>query len=110
MTQVNLGLSAGRQLLSAPVDLHVTFNPSLSVIAMEGDLPDYDASGAKIDLYLGAALRAAIPLTEHWRGVVVVDAEMVPASLRAERRIDPGLPALPAYELGLSLGIELVVR
>lgn len=110
MTQVNLGLSAGRQLLSAPVDLHVTFNPSLSVIAMDGDLPDYDASGAKIDLYLGAALRSAIPFTEHWRGVVVVDAEMVPASIRAERRIDPGLPALPAYELGLSLGVELVAR
>ena len=110
MMQVNLGLSAGRQLVSAPVDLRVTLNPSLSVISMDADLTDHEASGAKVDFYLGAGLSAAIPFTQTWRGVLVADVEMVPAALRAERRIDPALPVLPAYEIGLAFGVELVAR
>jgi hypothetical protein len=81
MMQVNLGLSAGRQLVSAPVDLRVTLNPSLSVISMDADLSEHDeASGAKVDLYLGAGLSASIPFTDTWRGVLVADVEMVPAA------------------------------
>jgi hypothetical protein len=110
MSQVNVGFSAGRQLLSAPVDLRVTLNPSLSVVAMDADVNDNEASGAKIDFYLGAGLAAAIPFSPIWRGVVALDAELVPAAIRAERRIDPALPALPAYEVGASFGVELVAR
>lgn len=110
MSQVNLGLAAGRQLLSTPVDLRVAFNPSISVVWMDADLIDHEASGAKTDLYLGAGLSAAIPFTESWRGVVVVDAEMVPAAIRAERRADPLLPPFPAYEIGAAFGVQLVAR
>ncbi|MEP7125251.1 MAG: hypothetical protein ABJE95_30250 [Byssovorax sp.] len=110
MSQGNLGFSAGRQLLSAPVDVRLTFTPSLSVTSMDADLPDHEASGARIDMYLGAGLSAAIPFAQSWCGLVALDAEIVPAALRKERRIDPGLPALPAYELGVSLGVELVAR
>ena len=110
MVQVNLGFSGGRQLLSVPIDLRVAFNPSFSVISMDADPPDHEASGAKIDLYLGAGLSAAIPFSPVWRGVVVLDAEMVPAAIRAERRLDPSFPALPAYEIGLAFGVELVAR
>jgi hypothetical protein len=110
MSQVNLGLSAGYQLLSAPVDLRVSLNPSVSVVSMDGDLTNHEGSGAKVDLYVGAGLSAAIPFTPTWRGVVVVDAEMVPAAIRAERRIDPALPPFPAYEIGAAFGVELVAR
>ena len=110
MYQVNLGFSAGRQLLSAPIDLRVAFNPSFSVVAMDGDAPDHETSGVKIDFYLGAGLSAALPFSPVWRGVVVLDAEMVPAAIRAERYIDPAFPALPAYQLGLAFGVELVAR
>jgi len=110
MAQANLGLSAGRQLISAPVDLRVAFNPSLSVISMNAEVREQEAEGAKIDLYLGLSFSAAIPFTETWRGVLVLDAEMVPAAIREERRIDPALPVLPAYELGLAFGVELVAR
>lgn len=110
MAQVNIGLSAGRQIISAPVDLRVAFNPSLSVVTMDADIDHQEASGAKIDLYLGLSLSASIPFTPTWRGVLVLDAEVVPAAIRAERRIDSQLPALPAYELGAALGVELVTR
>jgi hypothetical protein len=110
MSQVNVGFSAGRQLLSAPIDLRVALNPSLSVVAMDADMNDNEVSGAKIDFYLGAAVSAAIPFSSLWRGVVVLDAEMVPAAIRAERRIDPALPVLPAYEIGAAFGVELVAR
>lgn len=111
MAQVNLGLSAGRQLISAPVDLRLTFNPSLSVVSMDADPAEgQEASGAKVDIYLGLGLSAAIPFTETWRGVLLLDAEMVPASIRAERRVDPALPVLPAYEIGAAFGVELVAR
>jgi hypothetical protein len=110
MSQVNLGFSGGRQLLSAPIDLRVAFNPSFSVISMDGDPAAREVSGAKIDFYLGAGLSAAIPFSPVWRGVVVLDAELAPAAIRAERRIDPSFPALPAYELGLAFGVELVAR
>ena len=110
MSQVNIGFSAGRQLVSTPIDLRVAVNPSLSVIAMDGDVNDNEVSGAKIDFYLGAAVSAAIPFSPIWRGVVVLDAEMVPAAIRAERRIAPVLPVLPAYEVGAAFGVELVVR
>jgi hypothetical protein len=110
MSQVNVGFSAGRQLLSAPVDVRVCLNPSLSVVAMDADVNDNEVSGAKIDFYLGAGLSAAIPFSRVWRGVVALDAEMVPAAIRAERRIDPALPVLPAYEVGAAFGVELVAR
>jgi hypothetical protein len=110
MSQVNVGFSAGRQLLSTPIDLRVALTPSLSVVAMDADLDDNEVSGAKIDFYLGAAVSAAIPFSPIWRGVVVLDAEMVPAAIRAERRIDPVLPVLPAYEIGAAFGVELVAR
>lgn len=110
MSQVNIGFSAGRQLLSTPIDLRVAITPSLSVVAMDGDVNDNEMSGAKIDFYLGAAASAAIPFSSIWRGVVVLDAEMVPAAIRAERRIAPALPVLPAYEIGAAFGVELVAR
>ena len=110
MGRVSLGLSAGRQLISTPVDLRVAFNPSLSVLSMEAESGEHRPEGVKVDLYLGLSLSAAIPFSEAWRGVVVVDAEMVPAAIREERRIASVLPVLPAYEVGLAVGVELVVR
>ena len=110
MSQANLGFSAGRLLLTAPVEIRVALNPSLSVVTMDADPGDHEASGAKVDFYLGASLGGAIPFSPRWRGVVVLDAELVPAGIRAERRIDPALPALPTYEVGAAFGVELVTR
>ncbi len=110
MSQVNLGLSAGCTLLSAPVEIRIGLNPSLSVVTMDADAIDHEASGAKVDFFLGAGLSGAIPFSPRWRGVVIVDAEMAPAGVRAARRLDPLLPVLPAYEVGAAFGVELVAR
>ena len=110
MSQTNLGLSAGHLLLTAPAEIRVALSPSLSVVTMDADPIDHEASGAKVDFCLGAALSGAIPFSPRWRGVVVLDAELVPAGIRAERRIDPVLPALPTYEVGAAFGVELVTR
>jgi hypothetical protein len=110
MSQVNLGFAAGHVLLSAPVELRVAFTPSLSVVMMDSDAVDHEASGAKVDLFLGTGLSGAIPFSPRWRAVVVVDAELAPAAIRAERRFDPALPVLPAYEIGAAFGVELVAR
>lgn len=110
MSQMNLGLSAGRTLLSAPVEIRIALNPSLSVVTMDADAADHEASGAKVDFFLGAGLSGAIPFSPRWRGVLVVDAELAPAAIRAERRFDPVLPVLPAYEVGAAFGVELVAR
>ncbi len=53
MSQANLGLAAGRQLLASPVEVRLTVDPSIAVISMEGDGTDGHASGAQIDFQIG---------------------------------------------------------
>ena len=110
MSQANLGIAAGRQLLTSPLALRLTVDPSIALISMEGDGADDHASGAKIEFQIGLGLLAALPITSTWRGVLRLDGELSPAGLGRERRIDPLLPPLPIAQIGAALGIEAVVR
>ena len=106
----SIGLSAGRRVLAAPVELDVTFDPSIALVQMEtGDAPS-SASGAKLDGRLGVGLRAALPFSAHWRGVLALDGEIAPVSAAHARLISPLLPALPWWSMGLSGGLEVAVR
>jgi hypothetical protein len=110
MSQVNLGFAGGRRLLDSPLEVRLTVDPSIAVISMEGGSGENLASGAKIDFQIGLGLSAALPITTTWRGVIRLDGGISPESLGKERRIDPSLPPLPAYQIGASIGVEALVR
>lgn len=111
MSEVSIGLSLGRTLISAPIELTAAFAPSLAVISMEGELDEIEAEGAKLDPRLGIGLRAAWPIAGRWRGIAALGGEVAPGALGdpARRRIDPALPPVPSYSIGLTLGVEVVV-
>jgi hypothetical protein len=111
MSDFGSGLSVGRRLLAAgPMELHVTFDPSIGFVSMEGGTESNLAQGAKLDARLGLGARGTLRFTRMWHGVVALDGEIAPASAAKARHIDPALPPLPAYSLGASVGVSAVFR
>lgn len=106
-SEATLGLSGGRRLISGPFELHLTFDPSLT-LAFEPIVspsqpsqpgqpqqPDRrEGLSVHINPQLGLGLRGTFPLTGPLRGVVALDGAFLPATIGA----------------GLSLGIEAVIR
>lgn len=63
-----------------------------------------------LDGRLGTELRLSVPIVSLLRALVALDAEIAPASLAdGDRRIDPTLPPLPAYGVGLGAGLEVEI-
>jgi hypothetical protein len=51
-----------------------------------------------------------MPLNHLFYVVIAADADVSPASIGdPDRRLDPLLPALPPYTIGLSTGLEVAI-
>lgn len=83
----------------AVVDMEVQTDPS----------SDNEVESGAVDGRLGAELRLSIPVWSVLRLHIAADAELSPASVASERRIEPELPPMPAYTIGLGLGVEVAV-
>lgn len=111
MSDLGFGLSLGRQLLiSGPLELQATFDPSIGFVSMEGGAESRLVQSAKVDGRIGLGLRATLRWSRRWRSVVALDGELAPASAAKARRIDPSLPPLPAYGVGASVGVGAAFR
>jgi len=119
MSDVGIGLSLARRvLLLSPCQVYLGFQPSVAVVSMEGGPelhgegrdPDHP-EGAKVDMRVGAEVRAQLPLSGVWHGLLSLDGEFAPAGLGPEtrRRIHEALPLVPAYIVGLSVGVGAAV-
>jgi hypothetical protein len=97
-SEATLGLSGGRRLITGPFELHLTFDPSLTLVfePIENPLEPqrHDDLSVRINPQLGLGLRGTFPLAGPIRGAVALDGAFLPSTLGG----------------GLSLGIEAVIR
>jgi hypothetical protein len=114
-----IGASASRTFALGPVELRAAVLPSIAVVSRSHGIPRGmplakpvdDETG--IDGRIGAGFTTVIPFTSVLRGVVALDAEVAPAQIAGDSHgHDPDAPmsSLPAYTVGLGLGLELAVR
>ena len=88
-----------------------------SAPASEGEDEDGDdeegddlAEGSVVDGKMGIELRLSIPMVDVLNLLVALDGDLAFASLGdSARRIDPALPPVPGYSVGLSVGLEVGV-
>lgn len=64
-----------------------------------------EKSGTSPDARVGLLGRLHVG-SEHWRWIVTLDGEVSPSRLRRDIRIDPELPVLPKWSVGLGLGLR----
>ena len=97
-SEATLGLSAGRRLITGPFELHLTFDPSLTLafepIVNPLEPKRHDELSVRISPQLGLGLRGTFPLAGPIRGAVALDGAFLPETIG----------------VGLSLGIEAVIR
>jgi hypothetical protein len=110
LASITVGIAGGYRLLTAPIELTASIEPTLGVVLMGGQPPgqpepDVDA---RVDMRLGARLSAAMPITRRLRAVCAIGGDGTPAALFTDRHSHrPELPSLPGYLVGLSIGIEV---
>ncbi len=112
MAEVSIGPSLGARLVDDPFELHAAFVPSVAVVSMEGGPESELAEGGRVDGRLGAELRATVPMVSLLRATVGVDGEFSPAAAASsdtDRRIDPALPPIPAFTVGVTAGLEVAL-
>jgi hypothetical protein len=106
------GFGVGRMLLRSRVDLAGRFDLGLSVVTMDSEerhMHD-DADGARVGFRIGLGFKASLPLSSVFRGVAVLDGALAPSALLSNVKIAPGLPDVPVYSFGLSLGAEAKIK
>ena len=94
----------------------ITFNGGPEMPGPQPPQPEkHEVDVTNLDFRLGAEARFAIVFTKRWRGVLGLDAEVSPdqlATATEQRRPgEPGEPGgrLPAYTVGVGLGVEVAV-
>jgi hypothetical protein len=112
MSEMTFGLTGGYKLIKSPVELTASLEPIVAVVIMSSLRPgnDEEDSDAKVDFRLGGRLGLAVPMTSRLRLLVAFDGEAAPGALGSEhsRWVDRRLQLpMPAYTVGLSVGMEV---
>ena len=100
ISEVNLGISGGRRLVTTPFELRVTLDPSVNVVSEQKPAPTPQAAlaqegqGAAVDLRVGVGLRAAFRFTDTWRGATGIEGDI----------------GTESAGVGAYVGIEAVIR
>jgi hypothetical protein len=115
MSEVCVGLALGRRLLSGPLELRVSLDPSVADPGMEAGQEDMaHPEGSRVAFRIGTALTGTFRIAGIFRGMVTLDGELTPVGLAGLQRIPPDngitLPPMPVYTAGLSLGVEAILR
>lgn len=109
-----IGGSFGRAFSASIVDITPSLTGS-AAIQVE-DLPNHQKGDVRVDARVGANVRVALPRKSLVRAAFSADFEIAPAQVRDDDRHDPQDPTLPeharlpAYTLGLGVGVELAPR
>jgi hypothetical protein len=103
--EAGLGLGLGRRLVWGRSSLDVAFVPTLAIVTMETDVP-IESSGTVPDLRLDVCARYGYATGHGWRFNVALDTDVAPNGLIRAQHPSPMLPAVPAWTLGLRLGMS----
>lgn len=104
METVAFGIELGRRVPLGAGALDLGVAPRLVAETQTAESVDGEQSSSATDLRLGALARWA-PAPAGFHFVVELDAELSPSRLRRSLRLDPALPALPAWSAGIALGV-----
>lgn len=109
MSDVSVGLSVGRRFIEHPVEIRVSLGPALGVISEAGGYePDFH-EGSRPEIRVGADFQLTWPFLRLGRFFLANDFELSPQNFSGKRRIDPALPPLPVFSLGLSAGVGVAI-
>ena len=100
---VGASVSVARRLDIGPGTVDLGVSPRL-VSETQSFTTTTEISGSQTDVRLGAFGRATLG-HGGWRPYVVLDAEVSPARVRRDIRIDPSLPSLPSWSTCVGVGI-----
>jgi hypothetical protein len=109
------GLTFGRRLFRfGPVDIAASPEPSVGAVMLAyGAYDQSRVSEATVALWLGAGLEGSFPLGGIFRGVVALQGDVAPLGLSdAVPSYSGGVepPSYPTYAVGLSVGVEAMIR
>jgi len=109
MQTVGAGLALARRFRLGFGDVDVGLAPRLVVDTQTVELASREDTYTATDVRLAGLLRASFG-HGALRLYSALDTELAPGRLRRSVRLAPGLPALPAWSLGLALGISWGAR
>ena len=97
-------LSVARRFRPSIGSMDVGVGPRLITETQSYDAASGERSGSLTDVRLASFARFALGQSEL-RGYLEVDAELSPARIRRVISIDPDLPSLPAWSVGVGAGL-----
>ena len=104
METLGAGLSVARRFRPAIGSMDVGVGPRLITETQSYDAASGERSGSLTDVRLASFARFALGQSEL-RGYLEADAELSPARIRRVISIDPDLPSLPAWSVGVGAGL-----
>lgn len=105
MQSFGVGVLLGARMSIGGWSLDGTAGPDIVVDSQEGDGPGDGIGGEADDVRLDVGLRLSGPSTSRLRFYLAADLDASPARIRRTAQIDPGLPGLPAWSAGLTMGL-----
>lgn len=100
-----ISLMLGRRLRAGVFDIDALIAPELVVESQDAEVAGNDLEGSVADVRFDAAAHLVGPRSWNPRLFGGIDADISPARLGHERRLDDQLPALPAWSTGATLGV-----
>jgi len=108
MQTLALGIDFGVRSSFRGSTLDVLIGPEVRIENQEafgGETAPDGIGGGTSDVRLDASLRITTPRSSSVRFFSEGDVDVSPARTAKTRRLDPGLPTLPAWSAGLALGV-----
>jgi hypothetical protein len=105
MESLEVGFTLTRRFRFQSADIEVGLSPRVVDETQSDDALASEVTFATTDVRVGALVRASIGRVYRVRPIVELDGELSPSRIRRLPKLDPNLPALPAWSAGLSLGV-----
>ncbi len=105
METLAVGFTLTRRFRFRAGDIEAGLSPRIVDETQSDDAVASEATFAATDVRVGALARAAIGHAHRVRPLIEIDGEVSPSRIRRLPKLDPNLPALPAWSAGLSLGV-----
>jgi len=100
-----LGVQMGFRKSLGGLSLDGMIGPEMLVESQEADGPDDGIGGDVSDVRLEFGLRLSGPRRSRMRLYAAGGIDASPARIRRAKQLDPGLPPLPSWSSGLTLGL-----
>jgi hypothetical protein len=111
MQGLQLGSFVGRRLTVGQNSVDVALGPGVAIENQEADSSSPEGiGGTRAEAVVSAFGRLSRPVGSSFRLFATLALDALPSRLRTTRRLDPDLPPLPSWGLGLALGVAWEAR